>query len=483
MQVFIANNISIEKPIPELLKWIEENLVVDNPLYLKLMKLGKEEELRRTYVPKKINLYQKCGDYYSIPRGCLYGIWKYIKNSKMELAFNKPYFIDHSHFLTDTPIKLYDYQEKAVNALLDAKSGILKAGTGAGKTECCVELVRRIGQRTLCLVHTHDLLNQMKNRFLKYYPKLKIGTITEGKIDIGEDITIATWQTMKNINSRTYENLFNVVIIDEAHHLVQNPTNFKQYAGIVEMCRARYTFGLTATPYRADSLTPSMYAIIGLNKNGDFAPVIEIKREDCNVLTSQHFEISTNINPSYDYLDDEGKFVYNKLIDYLSTNEERNKIIVDNVHEIVDVNKKTLLFTKHSPDIFRKQLVLCSRVEQAEIICNMINERKKLRAVLLVGKVNDKKRQAVLSDLNGENWDVIVSTYNLAQEGLDLPILSVLHLASPQKDKKLIVQSVGRVERVKENKPEPYVLDYVDNKISYCQKAFVTRRRTIKNRK
>ena len=57
----------------------------------------------------------------------------------------------------------------------------------------------------------------------------------------------------------------------------------------------------------------------------------------------------------------------------------------------------------------------------------------------------------------------ILATYQLAKEGLDVPCLDRLLLATPVKDYAIVVQSVGRIARVCEGKGTPVVYDYVDD--------------------
>ncbi len=503
METIISNKIYISEPIQQVVDWIKQNLVITNPKYMQLMKLGKEQDIHRYHIKETINLYAtyESKKMYIVPRGCLYGLWHYIKMYPYTVSYNEPVKIAPEHFNTTNGVNLYDYQKRALESLIKAKGGILKASAGSGKTEIATELIKTIGQRTLIIVHTHDLLKQFADRIHKYYPYVKIGFITEGNVDFGEDITIATWQTMKKCDKALYENYFNLVVIDEAHHICQNPTNLRELGRIVENIKARYTYGLTATPYRADTLTPSMYAIVGLDTNGEFKPTYTIDRKDCNIMNATYFQIETKTFGSFEYLDEEGKFNYAALIDYLSHNNERNDLIVENVIKYSLLNKKTTMYeylynehdietvAKSDPYKFmRKQIILCNLVDQAKIIYNKLLEKYEngeslVRPKLLVGEISTKKRQEILGDKSGDTWDCIVGTYALAQEGLDLPILSILHIATPQKNKKTIEQSVGRVERVCDNKQDCYVFDYVDTRIPYCMNAGITRRRIINGRK
>ena len=83
---------------------------------------------------------------------------------------------------------------------------------------------------------------------------------------------------------------------------------------------------------------------------------------------------------------------------------------------------------------------------------------------------------------NGE-IAVILATYPLAKEGLDIPTLDRLHLVTPQKDRATVQQSAGRIERNIEGKNTPIVYDYVDENIGYCLNAYKKRKSILKKRK
>lgn len=65
----------------------------------------------------------------------------------------------------------------------------------------------------------------------------------------------------------------------------------------------------------------------------------------------------------------------------------------------------------------------------------------------------------------------------LAKEGLDIPRLDRLILASPHRDKATIIQSVGRIERTFDKKKKAIVFDLVDN--TQFHKNMFKNRKTI----
>ena len=115
-------------------------------------------------------------------------------------------------------------------------------------------------------------------------------------------------------------------------------------------------------------------------------------------------------------------------------------------------------------------MVLCHRISQIKTLAEKISKFCKVNSI--TGRVSQKDR-----DYDG---DVIVATYALAKEGLDIPTLDVVHFATPQKDRAIVKQSAGRVERNVEGKEQPIVMDYVDTNIDYCNMCYRKRLNILK---
>lgn len=464
MKTYISHNIQIENFTPSLYEWCENNLVVTNPKYETLMKMGKEDTIRRSHISKDLKLYSRSGLTLKLPVGCLYGVWSFIKNGFVNTQFNSCNDLSIKYYAC--PLKLYDYQEEAINVAMKVKSGVISAPCGAGKTTIGIELIHRIGKKALWLTHTKDLLKQAAKDMKNLYPNLDIGYITDGKVDIGKDITIATVQTLEKVSPIYYANEFETVVVDECHHVSGSITFTKMFQKVLDNISARYKFGLSATAYRADSLTKTMYTTLGMTPSGEFEPIYTISRDKVNSLTAEHIRVDVETPYSYDTLNPDGTMNYNALIDYLSENEFRNEAIIE----------KTLECAKEG----RKQALLCSRVAHCELLYEKLKE-KGLRVELITGKTAAKKREQALNET--DNWDVIVSTISLFKEGINIKALDSVHLCSPAKDKSAVIQSCGRCERVLEGKKEPKFFDYVDIKFNYCLSAFKKRSSYLKNRK
>ena len=466
MLVTIDSVIKINDYSGSVEKWCNDNLIIKNPVYETLTKLGKEDTIKRKHVPEKIKNFVRRGSSLELPFGCLYGIWNLIKNEKVHLKFNEHSPISIANL--ECPVELYDYQQKAVDAMVKAKGGVLVSPCGSGKTFMGIEIIRRLGKRFLWLTHTGDLLRQTQNEFLKLYPNMDIGLITEGQLVFGKDGAIATVQTLSTIDVNKYKDEFDLIMCDECAHVSGSPTIVKMFSKIVENVPARYKYGLTATPSRSDTLINTMYTLIGMSKDGKFEPTYKIDKSAIKTIIANHSMIPlyTKIHFDSPIRQIDGTIEYNDLINFLSFDEERNKIILENIIKC------------HNEG--RKQVVLASRKEHVSYI-NKELQKIGFNSVEVTGSTKKTERKRILIE-ETNSWDIVVSTYSLFKEGINIKELDTLHFAVPQKDKALIVQSVGRIERFLENKKQPIVYDYVDVNISYCLHSYNLRKRNIKNR-
>ena len=94
---------------------------------------------------------------------------------------------------------------------------------------------------------------------------------------------------------------------------------------------------------------------------------------------------------------------------------------------------------------------------------------------IIDGKTKKDIRENKIQEIREGKEKVLFATYGLAKEGLDIPRLDRLILASPHRDKATIIQSIGRIERKFENKENPVCYDLVDD-IQYFENMYRTRK-------
>ena len=439
MYAIVSSDITIYNPTFECRKRYKEMLTFPNPEFVKKERMG----FWTGNTPRVVSLIAESAEWIKIPFGLLYDV--FANRNEYETIVNDVKLssdrVDYESY-----IRTYDYQEEAVEAALEGRNGVIVAPCASGKTQMGLEIIARLGLRALWLTHTGDLLKQSLERakaVLGIDPAT-FGTITDGKINIGASITFATVQTMCKIDLAAVKHEWDVIIVDEAHHIVGTPTKLQMFYKVISGLCARYKFGLTATPKRSDGLIACMYALLG-QKLYEVTKT-QIKDNLCPVrVFTQHVDFEPDLSV---ILAPDGTLQFTSLINNLTESESRNRQIVEDI-------------AKHSGS-GKRGLVLTDRVQHIETLSKALSARG-LRCVPLHGSVKKTARESAIVSLKAGNIDLIIASFALAKEGLDIPNLDNVFFTTPQKNETVVVQSAGRVARIAEGKAWGNVYDYVDD--------------------
>ena len=448
MQITISNNIKIQEPTPEIIEWCKTNLTIDNPDYAKKVRMG----FWLGNTPKTLSLYEVHGDTIILPYGTLKQIQSMIKDSIVTSDF-KPY----ESINYGKPISLYPYQEKAVRESFKGRYGILQSKAGSGKTRCGLALIKEYGRKALWVTHTKDLLTQSKRAAEEFFDKDLLGTITEGKVNIGKGITFATVQTLSKLDLSQYKDMWDVIICDECHRIASSPTQVTMFGKVLSSLSARHKYGLSATVHRADGMIKATFALIG-----DIVYTVPDEAIADKVMRVGIKPIGTGVKISRECLNTDGTLNYAKLINYLCENSIRNHLIRDSI--VAESDKSCL--------------ILSDRLCHLETLLNLLPHKLKDKAVMISGKMTTKKgkaeREQAIEDMRTGKKKYLFATYSLAKEGLDVPRLERLFLTTNQKDYAVITQSIGRIARTFDGKADPVVCDFVDD-IGHLVKSYKKR--------
>jgi superfamily II DNA or RNA helicase len=370
-------------------------------------------------------IYLEIGNNLYVPRG--YDNFKYYNVDSVDIP-------NTMQEKTEFKISLREYQNKAVDTLYEnmiAKGGAtLIGGCGTGKTIMGIATAMRLKHKTCILVHKEFLIEQWVERIEMSCSNCKIGIWQQSKEpDEDCDFVIAMVQSLY---AREYSldiyNRFDLVITDEVHRF-SAPT----WQNIISNFKARYRIGLTATPNRRDGLQEIFYNHIGRS-------VYEIQG---TLLNPTIFKYETKIGIAINkYTDFKGGLNNAKLLTILSENKDRNNQIATLLTNAKKRNRKILLLSD--------RIVMLDNL--LDILTGGIGETEEIRKY--VGGLSTQERE------QASKARIILATYGMAQEGLDIPDIDTLFLATPKAD---VVQAVGRILRPHPDKLEPVVMDFVDH--------------------
>ena len=369
-----------------------------------------------------------------LPR--FYGIQRYGLTDKSELEPGMD---------IDVPFvkSLRDYQEDIVNKYMNfvdqplskksqqhASGGILQVFTGAGKTVMAIKLITLLKKKTMILVHKEFLMNQWIERIQEYAPQARIGKIQAQIYDVDDkDIVIAMIQTMYNrtFPESTYTQ-FGFTIIDEVHRI-----GSEEFSKTLLKTITPFMLGISATVERKDKLTKLLYMFIG--------PLIySTEKPPDDPVFVRGIEFKTN-DPEFNEteLDFRGKPKFSTMISKLCNYGARKDFLVRVTQDLCIENPESQI------------MILAHNRSLLTYLYEAINHRKFATVGYYVGGMKPDQ----LKETEGKN--IVLATYAMAAEALDIKSLSILMLATPKTD---IVQSVGRILRMKHERP--IVVDIVD---------------------
>ena len=290
-------------------------------------------------------------------------------------------------------------------------------------------------KKVLYLAHSNELIKQSYDAFNEDINKDELCLIKDNKdFNKLKRYNFVTIQRLKNHYLELDKNLFDYIIIDEAHHCPAD-----SYRNILDYYDSFY-LGLTATPFRLDNQSVLELFYNNLITVGSLVDAI-----NKGYLTPySYYAFKDNIDYSKISV---GKIDYNrKDLDRCLFIDKRDQAVINNYKEHA-LNKKTIAFcnsinhVKRSEYFFKKEGLNCESI----VASTPLSERKKI--------FNDFKKGVVN----------LIFTVNIFNEGLDFPDADCVMLLRPTMSFGLILQQIGRALRKTPNKKTALILDFVGN--------------------
>jgi superfamily II DNA or RNA helicase len=351
---------------------------------------------------------------------------------------------------------LRDYQETIVSSYMTkvaSKSnggGLIEIGCGKGKTVCALNIISQIKKKTLVIVHKEFLMNQWIERIQQYLPSAKFGKIQGQVIDIDDkDIVIGMLQSlsMKDYPSSIFDS-FGLTIIDEVHHISSEVFSCALFKLVT-----KYMLGLSATMNRKDGTTKVFKMFLG--------DVIykDLEKTSYDVIV-RGITYVNNHDEEYNEMeyDFRGNPALSKMISKITSYNKRTEFILTILQDMLKENPK-------------QQIMMISQYKN---ILKYLYDAIKHRNIAEVGYYVGGMKEKALKQ--SESKQVVLSTYSMAAEGLDIKTLTTLFMVTPMTN---IEQSVGRILRQKHDF-KPIVVDIIDTHDNF-QKQWIKRKRFYKS--
>ena len=377
--------------------------------------------------PPGYPVYRESAGKFYLPR--FYGIKYYGTPDENRLPLGDPIQVPFVGNLRPDQQCIVD---KYVQAAQISGGGLLEIPCGKGKTVDALKIISTLGTKTLVIVHKEFLLNQWIERINQFLPTAKVGKIQAQTVDIaGKDIVLGMLQSlsMKDYPEDTFHS-FGLTIVDECHHI-----SSEVFCRSLQKIMTRYTLGLSATMQRKDGLTKVFKMFLGdivYSEERDTGDAVLVKAVQYVAPNDPEFN-----EMCYDY---RGNPAYSTMISKLCAYNPRSEFILQ-------VLEKEM---REKPG--QQVMILAHNRNLLTYFYDAIVHRQLATAGYYVGGMKE-------ADLKqSESCQVIIATYAMAAEALDIKTLTTLILATPKTD---VIQAVGRILRVKHERP--LVVDIIDS--------------------
>lgn len=353
-----------------------------------------------------------------------------------------------------TPIEVYDYQVDAIVDGINNQKVLFHSPTSSGKSLIIYTIIRHLLETTnvkiLLVVPTVALVTQMESDF-KEYSQNNDFSVDENlhKITAGQDkntskrIVVSTYQSISKENSE-YFSQYGALMLDEAHK-----ASSKSIQSIANNCHnTAWRLGFTGSLKETKCNEMVIRAITGyIHKTTTTRELIDSGRAaavtiKCIVLRHDPQLVQGLVQTS----GKTKKFEYGSEIDYIITNRSRNNLICGMANAL---NGCTLILTRF-------------KEKQSDYIFERLSKISKKPVYLVTGDNTSEEKEAVRKIANNEDC-IIVSNYQTLSTGQSIPNLQNLIFAHPMKSGNTIIQSIGRLLRLKDGKHMTVLYDIADD--------------------
>lgn len=414
-------------------------------------------------IPRIISCFDITNEYLAMPRGCEDATRSFLNDNAVTYTI-----IDKTNHGNKISVSFQgeerEEQLEAINALLPYTNGILHATTAFGKTVTAAAIIARKKVNTLILVHSKALLKQWHDRLTEFlnidYPQHEeknkrgrrkvfspIGCFDSSGNTLHGIIDIALIQSCLDEDGvKPFVQDYGMVIVDECHHV--SSITFEQ---VLMSIKAHTIYGLTATPIRKDGHQPIIFMQCGPIRFSTDAKSQIAKQSFDRFLIPRFISYNSIL---------EDRLSIATLYKYLSEDEIRNNLIVEDICKAVNTGRTPIILTNRTAHVSVLAEKLKATIKNVVSLTGIGTTKEKREAMQRLQTIPDSEQL------------VIVATGKYVGEGFDYPRLDTLFLALPISWKGLLTQYAGRLHREYEGKKDVCIYDYIDIHEPICDSMY-----------
>ena len=451
---------------------IRRMAAISNPVFYKNQAIGTSnyDTARWIYLGK-----DHLSGYIQIPRGLQDELWENIKQADIDYEMEDERQQGRK-INVDFKGELRPEQDKALKELIRYDNGILHAATAFGKTVVSSAIIAQKKINTLIILESSALIEQWKEALEKFLNineglptyETKTGRVRKRKSLIGTlqgahdsmtgiiDIAMAG-SLCKKGKYHKMMNEYGLVLIDECHHSAS-----ETIANVLKEVKAKYVYGVTATPKRGDGLEKINYMLIGPIRYS-YTAKEKAKEQGIQHLVYPRFTMTV---PPRGVITD--KMHPNEAYEIIHNNDVRDEQIIEDVKNCVAAGRTPVVLSRykdHSEKFYERLKSYADHV----FLMTGNNSKKEHRKILEQMHQVDKNESLIL-----------IATGSLVGEGFDFPRLDTLFMATPVSFRGVVEQYAGRLNRDYAGKENVIIYDYVDNHIPMFNNMYMKRLKAYK---
>lgn len=413
-----------------------------------------------------------------------------------------------------------DYQIECFKHSINSRYSTNISATSSGKSLMIYMIamwMRKQQLKTLIVVPTINLLNQMYNDFVEYglpndvfIEKVGGGNVIKQK---HFDVVITTWQSL--IKKFPYSaSIFKCCIVDECHSLRNNGNALAQFL-LENGDRIDYRFGFSGTIPSHSLLKQNVISVCGVDveiisprKLIDSGNATEAKIQ--KIILQHNNQESLKFNKKVFY-DASERFRFES--NFLANSDPRNDFLIRLVNKCRNSGNVLILYKKKDwgLEFIRLFMEKALRMKNFDLIkeqkaiedamkthyCLFDIEKSKdlddvksldeLGIFLIDGDISGERREIIRQKVQIQKNAILLGTFACLSTGVNIPNLKHLIFAASNKSEIVVAQSIGRMLRKSNEKYIVNIFDLIDvfygKKETYSQKHYNEREKIYKAQK